>query len=405
MLMKLAIKSLLDRKGSVVLALMAMSASVFVLLGVENLRQQTKSSFANTVSGVDLIVGARTGGLNLLLYSVFRVGAPTNNIHWQSYATLAKHHKVEWSVPISLGDSHKGYRVLGTTRDYFQYFKYGKQHPLEFGQGRAFGAVFEVVLGAQVAAQLGYQLGDQLLLSHGMASTSFSQHDQHPFTLVGILKATGTPVDQTLLVSLQGLEAVHANWRHHPNMSQTALTDARLQPQSITAFMLGLKSKMSIFQVQRAINEYAQEPLSAIIPGVVLSELWQMMGLLENTLWLVSGLVFIAACLGMSAMLFSTIRERNREIQLLRAIGAPAYFLFLLIQLEALLMTLLSCLIGAGSLFLCLLLFQDDLVARVGVTIEASLLTDNSLTLGVALILASIVVALIPSYQSYRKAS
>ena len=114
MLIKLALKSLHDRKDSIVLSIIAMTVSVFVLLGVEHIRHQTKESFANTVSGVDIIVGARTSSLNLLLYSVFKIGSASNNISWQSFEKVASNPQVKWAVPISLGDSHKGFRVLGT---------------------------------------------------------------------------------------------------------------------------------------------------------------------------------------------------------------------------------------------------------------------------------------------------
>ena len=409
MFAKLAPQSLLDRKGSVMLSLMAMTVSIFVLLGVEHIRQQAKESFSNTISGVDLIVGARTGSLNLLLYSVFRMGSPTNNIHWETYKTIANNNKVKWAIPISLGDSHKGFRVLGTTTDYFQYFSYGNQHRLAFAEGKAFAQVFDVVLGAEVANKLGYHLGDRLTLAHGIAATSFSMHDDRPFTVVGILASTGTPVDQTLHVSLQGIEAIHVDWQQgvkmpHSKLTQTELEQAELQPKSITAFMLGLKSKITTFRIQREINEYAQEPLLAILPGVALSELWQMMSILENTLLLVSALVFVAACLGVSAMLLSSIRERNREIQLLRVIGAPPYFLFLLIELEALLITLLSLIFGAGLLAVCLSFLRDYLVSHFGLHIEINLLTENSLYLIVAMISASIIVAVIPSLSGYRHA-
>ena len=409
MLARLALHSLINRKGSVMLSLAAMTVSVFVLLGVEHIRHQTKENFSSTVSGVDLIVGARTGSLNLLLYSVFRIGAPTNNIRWDTYETIASDKNVKWAIPISLGDSHKGYRVLGTTKDYFNYFSYGKKKRLELANGREFDELFDVVLGAEVAKKLDYQLGDKVALAHGIGSTSFSNHDDRPFTVVGILAATGTPVDQTLHVSLQGIEAIHIDWKQGVKVSRNNLTleqlqQANLEPKSITAFMLGLNSRMATFKVQRAINEYAQEPVVAILPGVALSELWQMISFLENTLLLVSALIFVAACLGVSAMLLASIRERRREIQLLRIIGAPPHFLFLLIELEALLITMLSCVLGAGLLASCLMFFKDDLVAQFGLHIEVNILTEQSLFLIGAILLASIIVAVIPSLSGFRKA-
>lgn len=413
MFSKLALKSLFNRKGSVLLTLMAMTVSVFVLLGVEHIRHQAKSSFANTVSGIDLIVGSRTGSLNLLLYSVFRIGSPTNNIDWDSYQEIANNPKVKWAIPITLGDSHKGYRVMGTTQDYFEHFSYGNKHPLAFKQGQAFEGLFDVVIGADIANKLGYTLGEKLVLAHGMASTSFSLHDNLPFAVVGILKPTGTPVDQTLHVSLEAIEAIHVGWQQGVKIPGREASSEQLeqqerqqelQPESITALMVGLTSRMATFHVQRNINNYRKEPLMAILPGVALSELWQMMGILENTLLLISILVFASSLLGLSAMQLSSIREREREIQLLRVVGAPPSFLFLLIELEVLFIALCSVLLGAGLLSLCLFIAKDILVSEFGLHISVSIFSESSLYLVGIIIAASSVAAIIPSLKAYVKA-
>ena len=409
MFIRLAIKSLLDRKSSVLVSLLAMSVSIFVLLGVEHIRHQTKENFSNTVSGVDLIVGARTGSVNLLLYSVFRVGNPTNNIRWETYEKVASSRKVDWAIPISLGDSHKGYRVLGTSTDYFKYFSYSDKQLLEFKDGRAFKDLFDVVLGAEVARKLNYQLGDRLVLAHGVAATSFSLHEDRPFDVVGILRPTGTPVDQTLHVSLAGIEAIHIDWQHGvriPNSSAPIdnFDDIDLKPKSITAFMLGLKEKMATFRVQRGINNYKGEPLLAILPGVALSELWQMMGILEKTLLLVSAVVFLAACLGVSAMLLASIRERQKEIHLLRVIGAPPRFLFFLVELEAFFITLFGVILGSLLLMGSLLVSRDYLVEKFGLHINVSIFTENSIHMILMVFLASFIAAALPSFVSYLRA-
>lgn len=409
MLFKLALLSLKDRKNSVLLSVLAMTVSIVVLIGIEHIRQQTKANFANTISGVDLIVGARTSSMNLLLYSVFRIGNPTNNIRWDTYQAIANSKQVKWAIPISLGDSHKGFRVMGTTPEYFDFFSYGQKHGLTFKAGARFNHVFDVVLGADVANKLGYRLGDKITLAHGIGATSFSHHSANPFTVSGILARTGTPVDQTLHVSLQSIEAIHSSGPQTVQLSEAlslkdVQDDPSLQPKTITAFMVGLQSKMAIFQFQRRVNEYASEPIVAILPGVALSELWQMMGMLENTLLLISVLVFIAASFGVSAMLLTSIRERRHEINLLRMIGAPAYFLFLLIQVEALLITLLSCGLGLSLLSTCLWLFGDELVSQFGLNIAANLLTLNTLYVTMATMIASVLIAIIPSLTGYRHA-
>lgn len=415
MFFRIAVKSLLNRKGSVLMSLLAISVAIFVLLGIEHIRQQARESFASTVSGVDLIVGGKTGSLNLLLYSVFRVGAPTDNISWSSYQKIAHQKGVAWTIPISLGDSHKGYRVVGTNTDYFRYFSYGSKRHLTFSSGEAFATTFDVVLGAEVAAELGYALGDEIVLAHGIVSTGFSLHDKHPFVVVGVLDPTGTPVDQTLHVSLQGIEAIHAapdfgkgtlGSSAMPGRLSEASGDraAELVPKSITAFMLGLDSRLMTFRLQRQINAFPDEPLMAILPGVALSELWQMVGMFENVLRLISVLVLLAAVLGLGAVLLASVRERKQEIGLLRVLGASPLYLFFLVELEALLICLLGILLGVVILYLSLILTQESLFAQFGLHLDTMLLDSGSAWMMLLVVAAAAIAAAVPALRVYSEA-
>ena len=407
MLLRVAWKSLLNRKTSAVLTILSIAVSIFVLVGVEHIRQEAKNSFNKTVSGVDLIVGARTGQLNLLLYSVFRIGNATNNISWQSYQELAKYRSVAWTIPLSLGDSHRGYRVLGTNQDYFRYFKYGQQKSLIFSQGSQFESVYDAVLGAEVAKKLGYRLGENIVVAHGAGSTSFSNHDDKPFTVVGVLAPTGTPVDQTVHVSLAGIEAIHLGWQNGvkvpgANVSAKQAAEGELTPKTITAFMVGLKSKITTFQIQRQVNQYRQEALMAILPGVALSELWQLMGVVENILLLVSVLVLLASLLGMSTMLLASMRERQRELAVVRAVGAHPSFLFLLVQLEAIILALLGIVLAFIALSTMLALYQNYFSEQYGLFIAANFYSASVLVLIGIVLLATAMLALIPGVSAYR---
>lgn len=406
MFLRLALYSLWNRKGSALLTFFAITVSVFVFLGVEQIRHQAKNSFGNTISGIDLIVGARTGDINLLLYSVFRLGNATNNISWNSYQQIAANENVAWTIPIVLGDSHKGYRVMGTTTDYFTHFRFGQGKPLEFTEGSAFADVFDVVLGSEVARTLGYQLGDQLILSHGLGRTSFSNHDETPFSIVGILKPTGTPADQTLNVSLEGIEAIHVGWQNGVKLPgrSSAIAQQDLTPDSITAFMVGLKSKMATFKLQRQINTYRGEPLMAILPGVALTQLWQMMAVMENTLRLISGLVLLASLLGLASMLLASIRERQREIAIMRTIGASPWFLLALIEMEALLITLGGALLAMTLLKLSTSLSSSILAEQFSLFIEGGLLTSQTMGYLLSIIFSALIIGLVPGIAAYRRA-
>ena len=292
----LALKSVLSRRLTASLMVVSISLSVMLLLGVERLRTEARAGFANTISGTDLIVGARTGATALLLHSVFRIGYATNNVSWTSYQEIARHPRVRWTIPLSLGDTHRGFAVLGTNGDYFRHYHYMRDRGLEFAAGRVFDDVYDVVLGADVAGELRLRLLDPLVVAHGTVDADFTQHSDKPFRVVGVLRKTGTPVDRTVHVSLAGLEAIHLDWQSGMRVPGAAVSaeEARrrdLTPRSITAFLVGLDSRTAVFHVQRFINDYRGEPLLAILPGVVLQELWGAIGVAERALLGVSALV------------------------------------------------------------------------------------------------------------------
>lgn len=398
MILNVAKRSLLYRKGTMALIIFSIALSTAILLTVEYLRIEAKQSFGKMVSGTDLIVGARTGQLNLLLYSVFQIGNPTNNISYSSYQLVAKNPQVAWTIPISLGDSHRGYRVIGTSHDYFEHFKFGKNQSLSFSQGNAFSDVFDTVVGFEVAKKLQYEIGDPITLSHGLGSTSFINHDETPFKIVGVLAATGTPVDKAIFVSLQGIEAIHHDDEHLHEHS-----DEIFEPESITAFLIGVRSKISTFSLQRAINEYSKEPLTAILPGVALVELWQMLTMFERLLLLISVLVLVAALAGMAAVLLTALRERRQEFILLRTLGAPTGFIALFIQCEVLLITLTGLLLGGLVCWLSILLGEIYLAENFGIFISQNIFHSSTLIIVGAILAGSFLIGFIPVVSAYRK--
>ncbi|MED5510685.1 MAG: ABC transporter permease [Pseudomonadota bacterium] len=395
MLLKLAWHSLGSRLGTVLLTILMMSVSVFVLLSVENIRQQAKDSFQQSVSDVDLLVGPRTGQINLLLYSVFHIGVPTHNLSWDSYMMLKQHQDVDWTIPLSLGDSHRGYRVVGSEQQLFEHFRYRSDHSLEFASGQAFRDTYDAVVGAKVAASLGYQNGDKIVLAHGIADTSFSRHENHPFQISGILKPTGTPVDRSIFISLTGLEAMHADF-------PGANTAPDLSPQSVTAVLVGLHSKIKTFTLQREINTYSDEALQAILPGVALSSLWSMLGGVEQTLWVISLLVVLGALIGMVNVLLLSMRERRHELAVLRALGYRPGFLFALLQLEALLITASSIIVALIALWAGDIWLREWLLSQFGLFLSESLLQPGMWRLLLGIVLAAMISALLPAVNAYR---
>ncbi|SIQ62930.1 putative ABC transport system permease protein [Aeromonas sp. RU39B] len=404
-MLKLALSSLWARRLTATLTMLAVAISVTLLLGVERVRTQARESFASTVSGTDLIVGARSGQVNLLLYSVFRLGNPTNNVGWDAYQEIAKLRGIAWTIPLSLGDSHKGFRVLGTSGDYFKYLRYGRNQPLQLSEGRPFTTPFEAVLGAEVAKKLRYRLGQSIVIAHGAGNTSFSLHDNLPFKVVGILAPTGTPVDRTVHVPLAGIEAIHLGWdsgRHSKSVTAEQALAQDLTPKTITAFMVGLNQRILAFQLQRTINTWLSEPLMAILPGAALQELWSLMSVAETALSVIAGFVVVAGLIGMLTTLLAGLNERRRELAILRSLGARPLHLFALLALEAAALTTAGLLVGVLLLYGAEALAMPWLLDRYGLQLMLSWPSERELWLLALVWISGLVIGLLPAWRAYR---
>jgi putative ABC transport system permease protein len=404
----LAFRSIWHRRGSVALTIATIGLSVALLLGVQRVGTESWRSFASTVSGTDLLVGARSGPVNLLLYAVFHVGDATNNVSWQSYREIAAMPEVAWAVPVSLGDSHRGFRVVGTNTDFFAHYHYGTAQSLAFVGGHAFADVYDAVLGARVADKLGYRLGEHIVLTHGTGVGAQMQHADKPFRVVGVLKPTGTPVDDSVLVGLDGLEAIHLDWHAGfrlpgSEISADAARKADLTPKSITAFMLGLHSRLSAFALQRAINEYPDEALMAVLPGVALQQLWSLVGVAEHALDAVSAMVVAVGLCGMLVALLSTLNERRREMAILRAVGARPRTIFGLLLFEAGLLGLGGILAGLLLLYLALAVAAPWFASTAGIRLPLNLPGSSEWLLLGGVWLASVVAGCIPAGIAYRR--
>lgn len=411
-ILELAIKSFRNRKFTTGLTVLSIALSVMLLLGIEKIRQGAETSFTNTLSGTDLIVGARSSPVQLLLYSVFHIGNPTNNMQWHSYEEIATHPQVKWTIPVSLGDSHKGYRVIGTTPQLYEHFRFADSQALQLKAGNWFSATFDAVMGAEVAQALGYQPGEKIILAHGGGDESFINHADKPFEVVGILKRTGTPVDRAVYVGLKSIDVMHAEFNgavhdHDPLMVHAEYNAGQYEVKSnrqssLSAILVGLQSRGAVIAMQREINEYQPEALTAIMPSVVLLELWSMMSVVEKILVIVSGLVVTVGLFSMLIILMTSLNERRREMAILRSVGARPTHIFGLIMGEAVFLTLLAILLGVVMVYGLLLLVQPWLESLFGLYFVIGWPNTTELVLLMLIALCGFVVGLIPSIRIYR---
>lgn len=410
-LLTLAGRSAWARRGTLGLVVSSIALSTLLLLGVERLRTDVRQNFSHAVSGTDLIVGARTGSVQLLLYAVFRIGGATNNVRMQSLRDIARHRAVAWVVPLSLGDSHRGFPVLATTPEYFARFQYGPHLPLVLAQGRAFdatpGGLYDCVLGADVAERLGYRLGQPITLSHGSGDIGGDAHADKPFTVAGVLARTGTPVDRTVHISLQAMEALHLDWIAGVPLPvhRTSADEARqadLEPRQVTAALVGLKSRGAVFAVQRQVNDHAGEALMAVLPGVALDELWDVVGVGERALLGMSALVGVVSLVGLVAVILAGLNERRRELAVLRATGAGPRHVMLLLAAEGVFMTSLGVALGVAATAAVVAAAAPAVRGHFGIELSTAAPDASQWRLLAAILGAGFLAGMVPGWRAYR---
>lgn len=432
-LIGLAVQSAWNRRASLGLCLVAIALSVMMLLAVERMRHQVRTGFERSVSGADLIVGARGSPLQLLLHSVFHLGELTHTMSWQSVRALQAHPAVAWVIPLALGDSHRGHPVLATNADYFAHFRYGDGKALRFAVGRAFASdasgVFEAVLGAAVARRLGYAPGDSLALNHGHPAHTHDADDEHahehnqhdadesrlaaaahadkPFTVVGVLAATGTPVDETVHIGLAGMQAIHLDWQGGapiPGLKIPAelVRKFDLTPKTVSAALVGLHARSGVFAVQRWVNEYRDEALMGILPGVTLTDLWRLLAHAERALTAIAGLVVIIGLAGLVAVVLAGLNERRRELAILRSVGASPRDILALLAVEGVGLTVAGTVSGLAALTLLSMLVGPWVETRLGLEVVTRLPHAREWQLMATVIVVGTFASLIPAWRACR---
>ncbi len=433
----LALKSLRNRAFSTSLTVGSIALSVALMIGVENVRMGMRESFSNTISQTDLIVGTKGGTIQLLLYSVFGLGSPTENVSWEAYRQWAEHPAVAWTIPYSLGDSHRGFRVIGTNQDFHRHYRYRGGQEIALAEGGANVDLFDVTLGADVAAELNYALGDEIAVTHGLGEVGFLNHDHMPFTVVGVLAKTFTPVDRAIYVTLEGMEAIHweggappasddehvhdetdaatADDGHVHDEADAATADdghdeavdfsiEDVEVTQVTSFFVGMTSRRNVLQLQRQINDFENEPMMAVIPGVALNEMWQGLGYAETGLRLVTIFVVLVGLLGMLVSLYTSLNERRREMAILRAVGAGPNRIVSLLVLESVCLSAAGAIGGLALVYVLLSAGQSFVEAQVGLYIPIRPPGSIEFLYLAAVVTAGFVMGFVPALKAYRTA-
>lgn len=443
--LSLALRSLRNRRLTTLLTIASIALSVSLLVGVETVRRGIRESFAGTIRGTDLIVGARGGSQQLLLSSIFGLGAPAGTISWETYQRWATHPAVKWTIPISLGDSYYGHRVVGTTEAFFEHYRFRNDGRVQVASGATMSSDHDVVVGADVAIRLKLSIGDSIALTHGLRGTGIMDHIEHPFVVRGILAPTYTPIDRSLFTTLEGIEAMHEGWNNGiPPMSQLAMPGADAPPaaqpddgamarddvvpgdqgadtlvanadtmavtpdlhdahdHALTAFLLGTQNRFESLRLQREMNTDTGEALTAILPAVALTELWHTIGYAEDGARIITGAVLLVGLLGMMVALYSTLQERRREMAILRSLGAGPGRIAALLVLESGLLSLVGALTGFALVYGLLAVGQGLAERHFGIYIPVTPPGKVEWLYLAGVVVAGVLVGLVPAWRAYR---
>jgi putative ABC transport system permease protein len=401
----LTYKSLNNRKFTSLLCVLSIALSVTLFLGIERIRNGAREGFTNTISKTDLIVGAKGGPLNLLLYTVFHIGGAVNNIRMSTYEDIKNNHLVEWTIPISLGDTYKGYRVVATDENFFEHYRFRGDNKVEMAEGKIPVETFDVVLGNDVAKKFKLKIGDPIILTHGISADAILSHDNTPFHIVGIMKPTQTPIDTGVYINLYGMEAMHFGWESGVPDGQKINPD-RFKKENIkigqlTSFMVKLKSRIAVLKMRRDIDAYDKEPIMAIIPALSLQEMWQTIGYVEQILFLVSLCVLLVGVLSILISLYTSINERRREMAILRSLGASSRHVFALLIYESSFLVLLGCILGVACLYGVLIFVSPWLESNFSVYLEVQPLSSTEWWYLLGIFIAGTLAGLIPAIKAY----
>jgi putative ABC transport system permease protein len=302
---------------------LGLAAMSFVMLCSE----QLEAGLRRDLAGIDLVVGAKGSPMQIMLAGLFHLDVPTGNIPLQTLAQLRAQPLVARAIPLALGDSLRGYRIVGTEPDYLA------QYQSELAQGGLWQQPLQAVLGAEVARRTGLRVGDSFAGSHGMGSEG-EAHAQRPYRVVGVLKASGSVLDRLVLTDLASVWAVHAH------DDEPAQADER----EITMLLLNYRSPLAAVSLPRWVN--AQPGLQAASPALETARLFRMLGLGAEVLRGFAMVLLLASALSVLVGLLSAVRERQGDLAMLRMLGAPAWRVAALVSLEAIWLALLASGLG-----------------------------------------------------------
>ena len=385
-LIRLALANLKEHLLTTLLSVMLLAIGVGMVSFIVTVSEQLNDRFNRDIRGIDMVVGAKGSPLQLILSAVYQIDNPTGNISVSESMKIRKHPLVKYSIPLSYGDSYKGFRIVGTDTMYLNHFK------ASFASGEAWTKSMDVVLGSTVAKRLNMGVGAHFHGTHGFEEEGHA-HDEVHYNVVGVLEETGAVIDRLVLTSTKSVWDIH-------NHDEHLHSDEKELDREFTALLVKFKSPMGLMQLPRLINE--KTSMQAALPAIEINRLYDLMGVGFSTLQAIGVLMMIIAATSVFISLLNSLKERKQELALMRVLGASPFKLFGLVVLESLLLCIAGYLIGIilGRVSMMALSNFGEQQFKFG--IEQVGIAQVEIWLLPFTLCVGIIAAIIPAFRAYR---
>ena len=414
-ILHLSWKNILNKPLNLVLNLVLFALGVGLISLLLLVNVQLEDKFEKNFAGIDLVIGAKGSPLQLILSSLYHLDAPTGNMPVsESKAFLNPKHPIfKSAIPLSLGDSHRGYRIVGTNTGFIDLYE------AKFADGKLFEENMEVVVGATVAKNLNIKLGDEFKSSHGLIEDENLVHeDAAPFKVVGILEKTGSVIDQLIVTKTQSIWVVHDEHDHeaeestehneaeHDHEHEEAehsedLPLTSYEDKSITSLLVKFKGRnIQALNMARNINENTN--FQAATPAIEINRLYTLLGVGEEALKAMALLIIFVSGLSIFISLFSSLRERKYELAVMRTLGARPGFLFQLIIFEGIIIAVLGCFCGIALSHGSMVLLADFLEKSYRYDFSAAIFLKEEIYIFGGSLVIGIIAAIIPAFQASK---
>lgn len=390
MIWKIAWKNIVYKPLSSILCITLILFGVGIISLLMIIQQQFEDKFKRDLKNTDVVVGAKGSPLQLVLSSIYHIDDPTGNIKLADAKKIMERPLNEEVIPLAYGDSYKGFRILGTTKAYIN------KYDAKTVKGRVYRNAMETTLGASIAKKTGLKVGDIFVGTHGKVKGSLL-HEDHPYTVVGILNKTGSVLDNLILTPVESVWQVHATHGHHAHKHHDEHT--KNDEKELTAILIKCKSKLEMMRLPRIINQ--QTNMQAVLPGLEINRLFSMLGVGITTLNVLGSSIMGIAGFSVFLVLFSRLRERSHELALMRSVGYRSFKLFNLLLIEGAILSLIGYIFGLLFSRLGLYFINRQAINEFNLSFGTGVVQAELMLLLITLGIG-IVAALVPALKAMR---